>query len=758
MDEIFYAHSANENGDWHPLKEHLSQVSKLAKAFSADAPWQCECELAGLLHDLGKYGKLFQARLHGQASGIDHWSAGGWVALKHHAVAAALAIQGHHIGLQILSKGALKQLNPQHLVQNHPLQLTLSTEDYSKLEKRIQDDGLSIKKPSATILGDELSSRLDRMLDIRMLFSSLVDADFLDTEAHFQGDANGKCHRESGPDLQSEKALHLLQNHIKQLPCKSSDIVLKVRRQLLKDCLDSASGEQGTFTLTAPTGSGKTLAMLAFALRHALQHGLRRIVIVIPYLSIIEQTAKEYREIFESTFGSDYIIEHHSLAGGGAEKQKRDSEISDARQRRQKLLAENWDAPIIITSSVQMLESMFSNRPSHCRKLHRLAKSVILFDEVQTLPASLAVPTLAALSHLAGNYKASVVFATATQPAFTHLHEQVKQHCALGWSPREIVSNVKSLFAPMQRVEVRQTDSEEVWSWDALAKELPQSCLCIVNLKRHARELWNHFKKSGDTWHLSTQMCPAHRSKVLAIVKKRLAMHKSVRLISTQCVEAGVDVDFPSVYRAHAPLDAIIQAAGRCNRNGNADEKGKVIIFTPENERYPPGGYQQAAQITRLHLSKCDGLIPLNDAGFISDYYCTLYDISRPETAEESSELFRYISEGNFPEISRRYSLINQDAINVLVPYAEEIDEYNVLCSEADSQDINGKWMRRARNLSISLFRPKSDDPLWGYLMPVFAWYSKQTDDAQWYIYREPKHYHEHLGLVAPKDAACLIG
>ena len=250
----------------------------------------------------------------------------------------------------------------------------------------------------------------------------------------------------------------LLLSHVERLQAgtQADHRVADVRTALHEACLDAAELPTGLFTLTAPTGSGKTLAMLAFALAHAKKHGLRRVVVVIPYLSIIEQTAQIYRGIFAPHFGEEYVLEHHSLAGGGAEQNRTDNEgnRTEDPERRRRLLAENWDAPLVVTTSVQMLESLFSNRPSACRKLHRLARSVILFDEVQTLLTSLAIPTLAALSHLAQAYGSSVVFSTATQPAFTHLHETVKQHCAGGWQPREIVPEPAKLFTPLRRVEV----------------------------------------------------------------------------------------------------------------------------------------------------------------------------------------------------------------------------------------------------------------------------------------------------------------
>ncbi|MGH8527640.1 MAG: CRISPR-associated helicase/endonuclease Cas3, partial [Gammaproteobacteria bacterium] len=342
------------------------------------------------------------------------------------AVAAALAIQGHHIGLQRLNKDGCSSFDLQKITHNHPLQLSLSSNSLDELKDRLAADGISRHQSQGTICGMDLSSRIDRMLDIRLLFSALVDADFLDTEAHFEGGADGKCYRQPGPPLQPERALEILLSHVKRLQVgtQADPRVAEVRAALHKACLDAAESSTGLFTLTAPTGSGKTLAMLALALAHARKHGLRRVVMVIPYLSIIEQTAQIYRDIIAPHFGDEYVLEHHSLAGRGAEQNRTDNEGNGTEdpERRRRLLAENWDAPMVVTTSVQMLESLFSNRPSACRKLHRLARSVILFDEVQTLPASLAVPTLAALSHLAHAYGSSVVFYTDTQPAFTLLH------------------------------------------------------------------------------------------------------------------------------------------------------------------------------------------------------------------------------------------------------------------------------------------------------------------------------------------------
>ena len=550
----------------------------------------------------------------------------------------------------------------------------MSESNLDVLKSRLTDDGIT-PQINHTLLGNELKSTVSTMLDVRMVFSALTDADFLDTEAHFKGGVEGQRYRSSGPDLQREHALEILLEHIKYLQSQTQAAreVTEVRASLLNNCLKAADSATGLFTLTAPTGSGKTLAMLAFALKHAVERQLRRVVIVLPYLSIIEQTSAIYWGVFESHFGQNYVLEHHSLAGSGVEKTESDSESKPGEQetaeRQRRLLAENWDAPLIITTSVQMLESLFSNRPSACRKLHRLAQSVIFFDEVQTLPASLTVPTLGALSHLAYGYGSSVVFSTATQPAFEHLHETVKSHCTTGWQPQRIVSEPQSLFTKMKRTQVSWDNPEKIQA-DELAGHIKyRQVLCIVN-KNHAKTLWGEYRKCA--FHLSTNLCPAHRRVVLDTVCNQLLNEEPVQLVATQCIEAGVDIDFPVVYRAYAPLEAIIQAAGRCNREGRREALGEFHVFQPliennENE-FPDSGYGQAAQITKMLFRKhgADKMF-LDNPDFITAYYRELYDISKPEAMKKTQRLLEYVTAGSFPDIAKEYRLIKQDAINVLV-------------------------------------------------------------------------------------------
>lgn len=761
----FYAHSANNAGKWHLLKQHLQSVGMLSREFAQETTWADEVQLAGLLHDLGKYGDLFQARLRGEESGLDHWSAGAWVALEQKCAAAALAIQGHHIGLQMLARDDLKRLNPQWLADHTPL-LRMTAPDIQTLKSRYAEDGLTIPQVKQPLLGNSLDATVPTMLDVRMLFSNLVDADYLDTEAHFEGDLSGKRHRPAGIGLDAVNALKSVLSNIETTQAKTtaSFDVQGVRRDLLKACLQSAEHDAGLFTLTAPTGSGKTLAMLAFALAHAVKHGLERVVLVIPYLTITEQTARIYFDIFAPVFGVEFVLEHHSMAGVGKESFKQDNEgeigQSSYAERRRRLLSENWDAPLIVTTSVQLLESLFSNRPSACRKLHRLQRSVILFDEAQTLPAHLAVPTLAALSHLSAGYGSSVVFATATQPAFSHLDKAVLETKAPGWQPHEIVPDPASLFAPMKRVEFNWGNPDAPMTWDELAEQFSQfpQALCIVNLKRHAKCLWEKLD-NPDTLHLSTNLCAGHRENVLMTVRERLATNQPMRLVATQCVEAGVDLDFPTVMRAWGPLDAIIQAAGRCNREGRRSQFGLLRVFTPDDTGYPTDSYQQATQIAQMLFRRhgASGMM-LNDPAFITDYYRELYDLAGVTNAPASREILDAVRNGSFPDVASLYRLIKQDVINVLAPYATQQALFNSLRTQADDAGLTAAWMRAARPLTVSLYRPKDADPIWDALIPVPMAGWKQREQNDWFIYAVPEHYHAQLGLVPPGTLNTWIG
>jgi CRISPR-associated helicase Cas3/CRISPR-associated endonuclease Cas3-HD len=776
MDEIVnrYAHSSNTCGNWHKLVDHLHSVAKLAQEFADNSQWKEESNLAAILHDIGKYADLFQARLRGEVNGIDHWSPGAWVALREcQAVAAALAIQGHHLGLQQGNKQALGKLNPSALAQRHPLNLKLSDTDLGRLKDRLVEDGLTIIKPDNCIINpaEIFTNPVASMLDVRMLFSCLTDADFLDTEAHFNGDELGKVYREKGPLLDTVQALQALEQHMNAKVRTSSgadSAVLTARNTLWEMVAVSAAKAPGLFTLTAPTGSGKTLAMLKFALEHADRNDLKRIVLVVPFLSIIEQTAFIYRCVFQD-FPENFVLEHHSLAGLGSEEAKTDAEAASERARR--LLAENWDAPVIITTNVQLLESLFSNRPSACRKLHNLMDAVIMFDEAQTLPQALAVPTLAALSHLSDAYRSTVLFATATQPAFDALDNAVTKHVPEGWQPVEAAPEHADLYKALRRYEVQWPKEFETKEWSALADDIQgqEQVLCVVNLKSHAVALLEALKDDNAVFHLSTNLCAYHRRAVLDDVRARLKNDELCRLISTQCVEAGVDVDFPIVCRALAPLDAIAQAAGRCNREGRLADSagnrkmGEVRVFEPAIEgdyrkRYPTKSYYQAAEVTRTMLILAGAAkLDLNDPAVFRDYYHRLYDLSKPES--QSTELAEAFMAVDFVRVANEYRLIDHAAIQVLVPYQPYKNLFNELRHEQDKEGINAKWMRRAQGMAVSVFRPQDGHPAWGVLIPAALRYGKSVSD-EWFILedRNGELYDDVMGLRLPQSQQIMIG
>jgi CRISPR-associated helicase Cas3/CRISPR-associated endonuclease Cas3-HD len=757
------AHSQSRGGRDDTVADHLQAVARRAAEFASAFGAEEEARLAGLLHDLGKYGDLFQRRLRRTLSCVvDHSSAGAWCAYSKYGVkgvAAALAIQGHHLGLQESDRDELERLNPMELAEHSRRDVRVSEKDLNVLLARLEEDRLLLPGAAdvqSSVYDPTSTTRAASMLDVRMLFSALVDADFVETEKHFHPERS--LARQNVPLLQPETAFGFLRQRLDELADRSkkgaSEDVRKMRLELLDACLTAANLHQGLFTLTAPTGSGKTLSMLAFALKHAEKRNLRRIVYVVPYLSIIEQTVKEYRKVFVGHFPDDYLLEQHSLAGTHGEDDGKEGDVDS-----QRLRSENWDAPVVVTTSVQFLESLFSNRPSACRKLHRLAKSVILFDEVQTLPTGLAIPTLATLSRLVEPYQATVVFATATQPAFSHLHDKVKEYCACGWQPEPIVPAALRLFDRARRTEVRWPDLGTKTPWGTLAEQLKDHAqvLCVVNLKRHALTLFEKLEElcgsDADLFHLSTNMCPAHRRVVLYCVRRRLRDGKPCCLVSTQCIEAGVDVDFPVAFRAWGPLDSIAQAAGRCNRNGKADS-GTVHVFLPEDEKYPDVAYRQAAAVAEDMLKRSGSAdLDIHDPALFQAYYRKLYYV-KGVGEDEDDELMKAIKMRHFRKVAENYHVIEKrDAVNVLVPFDD--DEFNALRDKAEADGgIKRDWIVRARPHAVSLFRPRPEDLRWGWLAPVCSGGSglrqEEWYELSWNRDTEKKEdcYDPKLGLV----------
>lgn len=592
--QLFYAHS-KENTDsekWQLLEVHLRQVSKIASIFAEDLCNGDWASSAGLLHDLGKYNPAFQNYISQQADWeepldsiktakkVDHSTAGALLALekfKAMGVILSYVITGHHAGLPDWYN---------KIGVGGDLESRLKNKDLlEKIRPYLPEDLISkIKIPSTKPIVDD--SKFFHLW-IRMLYSCLVDADFLDTESFMspeKSDLRGNYNK-----LAELKPL--LDNYLKGLVQKAEDTpVNRLRKQVLEECRKSAVSESGVFSLTVPTGGGKTLSAMAFALEHALKHGKKRVIMAIPFTSIIEQTARIYKNIF----GHDHVIEHHS--NFDPEENKETS--------KGKLATENWDAPIIVTTNVQLFESLFSARSSACRKLHNIVNSVIILDEAQTIPAEYLAPILNVLKTLVKYFNVTLVLCTATQPALCGRIGS-SSNSIIGFEKvREIISNPSELAVQLKRVEVDFPDNiNQPIDWADLAQELRQydRVLCIVNTRKDCRQL--HLLMPSDTIHLSAGMCAEERSDVIRIIKEKLKNKEAIRVISTQLVEAGVDIDFPVVYRVLAGLDSIAQAAGRCNREGKMDLMGKVKVFV--SPKPAPPGFLRKGQDTTKELVSC---------------------------------------------------------------------------------------------------------------------------------------------------------
>lgn len=704
----FYAHTAeDENGqrlpksDWQLLKEHLRHVAALAKDFASPLRLETEATLAGLLHDLGKYAKRFQARLDDNSiHGINHWAAGAREAAELKASLIDYVVDGHHTGLP--AAGDLRQSLLKMADAILARELTGCAESVTELMGRLVADGLQLPSVPARRQEDTFAAALRT----RFLFSCLVDADFLDTERHFDPEA---AQQRAVPALHEQRALALLEA---ALAAKSGDgSVNQLRRQLLGDCLAAAANPPGLFTLTAPTGSGKTLASLAFALKHIAHHNaalslddsrrLRRVIVVIPYTSIIEQTARVYREMFETEFGPDYVLEHHSAVAPRERKEDAGCDAEEEHLRRARLAFENWASPLVVTTSVQFFESLFAHKPGDCRKLHNLARSVVLLDEVQTLPARLVPSLLSAVRLLTQEpYGATAVFMTATQPAFA----SAKAALPYGWEPSEISSNPGAMAETLRRTRIELPAPNARLSWPVLAAKLTEhpQALCVVNTTAHAREVFRLLPPEN-RFHLSARLCPAHRQEKLLRIRERLASGEPCRLVSTQLIEAGVDVDFPIAFRALGPLDSIIQTAGRCNREGRSTEPRPVIVFRPEDNATPPGAYRTAAAKTEEFLARHPDA-PLHQPDFYAAYFAELYSLVGRDSAE-ADPVFAASKAFDFPQAAAKCRLVGDDTRSVLVKWPDENKGGGELLAKLRrEQHLSPEEWRRVQRFSVNLY------------------------------------------------------
>ena len=576
----------------------------------------------------------------------------------------------------------------------------------------------------------------------RMLFSCLVDADFLATEK-FMDDVRAKT-RESLADQKFASLKERLDTYLEALSAKVAangmalSAVNGIREEVRADCCKAAALAPGLFTLTVPTGGGKTLSSMAFALRHAAEYHLDRVVYVIPYTSIIEQNA----QVFRSVFGDDAVLEHHGSA---------DFESQDPRLR---LLAENWDAPIVVTTSVQFFESLHSNRASACRKLHNLAKSVVILDEAQSLPIDLLRPCLRSLDELVQHYGTSIVLCTATQPAV--LAGQLAKGGLTGGAEgcREIVPADRNLHERLRRVTAKRIGGRI--SDETLLSEVEAypAALVIVNTRRHARDLFEVARKrctARPVFHLSAQMCPRHRVEILNVVKGLLRFGKPCLLVSTQLIEAGVDIDFPCVFREMAGADSLAQAAGRCNREGRLPELGHVFFFESSEYLPPPGFLRRAAEkgkeVLSLQAFADDLLVPeavtryfellYKDQEQSLDRLSVLTDLIPPAMPTDRNDFLVY----KFRTLGESFRLISEPSTSVFVPYG---DEGRALCEKLRGSYAIGEQreiVRKLRRFSVGLRTPnpsnRDGNPI-----------AELVHDTYWVLTSPETNYDEDLGIV----------
>lgn len=639
-----FAHSKNKRRQRQELVEHLTHVAEQAALFAEGYGARDLAYVSGLLHDIGKFNPTWQQYLLNaeaqptiKQKGPGHKGAGAVYGEQLGSPLVAFLIAAHHGGLPSLAdlKAQLREWSGDS-----------ATQESQALALQASPQISAFTAPTLPAYAEQGPLPLEMFL--RMAFSALVDADFLDTERHFTPDK--ETNRAGAPDL--GKIWEEFAANQGTVTGQHDDPVNRVRDNVYQACLEAADLEPGFFRLTVPTGGGKTRSSLAFALRHAQTHSLRRVVYAIPYTSIIDQTVSEFRKIF--TADPRAVLEHHSAVSG---PEDRDNPTPGEIWTR--LAAENWDAPLIVTTTVQLFESLLGRKPTVCRKLHNLAGSVIILDEAQMLPTHLLTTILDVLCELVAHYGVTVVLCTATQPAL----DERSDFRGLP-NVREIIAQPERLFRDLARVRYEWPAAREQWAWERVAEEMRASpqALAIVNTRANARAL-REALDDEQALHLSTRLCGAHRRAVLDDARERLKREEPCRLVATQVIEAGVDVDFPLALRALGPLDRIVQAAGRCNREGRL-EMGRVVIFDPEEGRLPPGAYRVGTQLTKsLALS---GEADLHDPALYTRYFEDFYR----EVDRDQEQVQKWRTALDYPETAERFRMIADDTEPVVVRYS----------------------------------------------------------------------------------------
>lgn len=646
------------------LKDHLQGTARLAEKFAekfGNADWGFFC---GMLHDIGKYSDEFQKKIQGDINlKVDHSTAGAQVCkqLEGYYQFVSYCIAGHHSGLPDYGrKGATSTLCDR---------LEKKVCDYSRYKMEISIPSI---QSDPFDINNAINPDYSMSVFIRMLYSCLVDADFLDTEGFMRQNQD-----ERDPGQKMEILLEQGKKYVaKWLDNMQYDSINGRRTEILKSCMVKGKSPKGLFQLTVPTGGGKTVASMMFALQHAVSNKMDRIIYVIPYTSIIEQNAQVFREIL----GNENVLENHSnVEYDGTEEFKT-----------LQLAAENWDKPVVVTTNVQFFESFYANKSSKCRKLHNIANSVIIFDEAQMLPTNYLKPCIAAMDELLQKYGVSIVLCTATQPALSTFFSKK-------YAPTELCPRRESQFRFFERVTYQTLGS--VTEEDMINRlQEEKQALCIVNTRKIAQRLYGRIQGDG-VFHLSTSMYPAHRRRTLQKIRERIADEKRCIVISTSLVEAGVDLDFMSVYRELAGVDSIIQAAGRCNRNGTRDKKNSfVYIFEWEKKERVPGQRQQI-DIAKCMLAEGKDITTLES---IKEYFQRLYHI-KGESLDVKKILQQFEDhEYNFCTAARDFRLIEESTIMIFVGKESAAKQ---LLQEIQQRGLTKGLMRKAGQYCVSIYK-----------------------------------------------------
>lgn len=749
MDKTYYAKSKLPNGSQPTVKEHLGAVAKLAQQYGEVFERGEEARVAGLLHDFGKYSDNFAEVLRGSREKVDHAMCGAafltFIRGKKRSYRPVIeAINGHHSGLiafDELENVFQDNFRGEDLSPNGGKTAAIAGKAaYERAINCLKNDFPDFCPPKLQRFTASNSENIEihnieTMLFTRMIFSCLVDADYsvsaLDKNPQYLQETE---RMQFEGQLWLEKLLAYQREIFTQ--SNSEPFLNQIRNELFEQCGKMGDCGEGLLTLTAPTGTGKTLSLFHFALRHCLKTGKRRIIVVLPFLTLAEQNTDTYAKIIP-----DIVIDH---------SQSRLSEEN-------KEFASRWSVPFIITTSVKFFESLFADRPTDCRKLHHIADSVVIFDEAQSLPTEVTETTLEAVNELCRTYHCTMVFSSATQPDFDAIPN-------VDWKPREIMPDNPRLFAALKRTHVEWRLKKPI-SLEEIAGEmaaLPSVC-AIVNLRKHARKLFCKLKElcaEDELFFITTDLCMAHRRIVVEEITRRIKAKLTCRVVATQCIEAGVDLDFHVMYRALAPLDSIIQAAGRCNRNGRLEGGGRVIVFEPEEEGclYPGSSssklgnwYERAAVLVKRLCAEHP--LDIDNPDHMKEYYQQLF-----AGQADKASLRRALEREDFAETEKEYELIADKGLKVIVPIprevsAEECENFKEIRKEAVS-GITPSRMREWASLTVTV--PAYQQEELEYYMEWLPFAGKDREQSRYYVLRRQyeKYYTWDMGLQLPQEIA----